>query len=121
MPMRNPLRQAAALSKAIIRATGESLVRAASPNRGRGGYGGSITHGGIVNHGTGLGTGLDKSEGSFFTPTRFWWRSPLELLYVQSSAARKFVDMPIEDMFIRWRAESRSRHKPCPMTSSSSK
>ena len=68
------------------------------------GYGGSITHGGIRNPWSGLGQlGVDKSEGSFFVPTRFWWRSPLEVLYVQSGAAKKFVNIPIEDMFVRWR------------------
>lgn len=86
-----------------LTAMGETLQRAVRPSTGRQGYGGSITHGGLVNTGTGLGTGLDKSEGAFFAPTRFWWRSPLELLYVQSSAAKKFINIPIMDMFIRWR------------------
>ena len=69
------------------------------------GFGPSLTHGGVVNRTTGLGmVGQDKNEGSFFSPTRFYWRPPLEVLRVQSAAARKFVEMPIDDMFIRWRA-----------------
>ena len=64
---------------------------------------GNITGGGIVNHVTGAGTHLDKSEGSFFQPTRIAWRTPLEILCVQSWAAANFVDIPVDDMFIRWR------------------
>ena len=68
-----------------------------------GGRGGRLTSGGIVNFGTGMGTGNDKTEQSFFTPTRFWAKSPLEILYVQSHAARRAIRLPIDDMFIRWR------------------
>ena len=70
---------------------------------GRGGYGGGLNSGGIVNQGTGLGTGLDKSQGSFFSPTRVYWRTPLEILCVESWTARNAIDIPIDDMFIRWR------------------
>ena len=62
--------------------------------------------GGIVNYGSGMGTGVDKSQGSFFTPTRIYWRSPMEILYIQSWAARKFCDIPVDDMFLRWRTWS---------------
>ena len=44
-----------------------------------GGVGGKAI-GGIVNPGSGMGTALDKSQGSFFTPTRIYWRSPMEIL-----------------------------------------
>ena len=54
-----------------------SMDQQRSNNGGGRGYGG-LNAGGIVNQGTGLGTGLDKSQGNFFTPTRFYWRSPLE-------------------------------------------
>lgn len=50
-----------------------------------------------------MGTALDKSEGPFFTPTRFYHRSPLEVLFVQSSAAHKAINIPIDDAFLRWR------------------
>ena len=71
----------------------------------QGGYGsaGYLTQGGIVNPNTGLGTSIDKSESSFFNPTRIWWRSPFEILYVQSWACANFVDIPVDDMFIQWR------------------
>ena len=57
----------------------------------------------MVNLTSGLGTSIDKSETSFFTPTRIYWRSPLEILYVQSASAGKFVDFPVEDMLANWR------------------
>ena len=47
--------------------------------------------------------GLDKSEGSFFTPTYIYWRNELETVYVESWAARKYIDIPVDDMMIRWR------------------
>ena len=64
---------------------------------------GSLTAGGIVNPSTGAGGILDKGEGNFFTPTRIYWRTPLEIICVQSSAANRFVNIPVDDMFIRWR------------------
>ena len=81
--------------------------------RGRtgGAYGGRLTQGGITNLTTGLGTNLDKTEASFFTPTRIHWRSPLEVLYVQSWAAKKFCNIPIDDMFRKprtWKDDSES-------------
>jgi len=62
-----------------------------------------LTGGGAYNARTGMGTALDKSQYSFFIPTLIHTRSPLETLYVQSWAAKKFIDIPIDDMFIRWR------------------
>ncbi len=77
-------------------------------NRSRGygqsDYYGSLTKGGLYNNKTGAGSLLDNTESALFTPTRYWWRSPLEIIYVQSAAAAKFVNMPIDDMFIRWRS-----------------
>ena len=74
----------------------------ATKNRARTG-GGNLTAGGLVNVGSGMGTGLDKAEGSVFTPTRIYYRTPLEILCVESWVARNAVDIPIDDMFIRWR------------------
>ena len=65
-----------------------------------GGYGG---RGGLRNPSSGLGGSTDKGAGSFFAPTRIYWRSPLEILYVQSWAARKAINVPIDDTFLRWR------------------
>ena len=73
-------------------------------NYGGGGRGyGGLNGGGIVNQTTGLGTGLDKSQGNYFSPTRIYWRTPLEVLCVESWTARNAIDIPIDDMFIRWR------------------
>ena len=75
------------------------------PNlRAQGGRGGgSLTSGGLVNLQTGLGTSLDHSESSLFSPTRIYWRTPLEILGVQSWVARNCIDIPNDDQFIRWR------------------
>lgn len=64
---------------------------------------GGLTSGGYGNAITGAGSSLDKTEYSFYTPTRLSSKNELETLYVQSWAAKKFIDIPIDDMFIRWR------------------
>ena len=51
----------------------------AQTNRPAGGFFGGITHGGIQNLNSGLGPRADKTEAAFFSPTRFYWRSPLEI------------------------------------------
>ena len=65
--------------------------------------GASLMGGGLVNTLTGMGTGLDKTESSFFLPTRLYYRSAMEVLCVQSWSAASAVDIPVDDMFIRWR------------------
>ena len=62
-----------------------------------------LHHGGFSNPAAGIGGVADKSQSGFFTPTRFWWQTPLEILAVQSWAARKFVSIPVNDQFWRWR------------------
>ena len=52
---------------------------------------------------SGLGGAHDKAAATFFRPTRFYWRSPLEILRVESWAARKAIGIPVDDMFLRWR------------------
>jgi len=64
---------------------------------------GGLTSGGFLNLLTGAGTSLDKTEYSFYLPTRITAKNDLEVLYVQSWAAGKFINIPIDDMFIRWR------------------
>ena len=84
----------------------------------------ALTGGGYANPWTGAGGQAAKSEGGFFTPTRLHSRALLETLYVQSWAARKFIDIPVDDMLIRWRifsdddedgvramADAESRHR----------
>ncbi|MCK4814686.1 hypothetical protein KA005_02860, partial [bacterium] len=64
---------------------------------------GGLTSGGFQNLLTGAGTSLDKTEYSFYLPTRITSKNQLETLYIQSWAAKKFIDIPVDDMFIRWR------------------
>ena len=82
----------------------ERSIQEGRPARRRSrGYGGaSLTGGGIYNP-SGAGTNLDKSEGSFFTATRMYHRTPLEILVTESASASRFVKMPVDDWFIRWR------------------
>ena len=85
---------------------------------------GALVGGGFVNPATGAGGLADKSEHGFFEPTRFVSRWELETIYVQSWAVRKFIDIPVDDMLIRWRqivgddaasveamADAETRHK----------
>ena len=65
--------------------------------------GNALTSGGLVNAGTGMGGAMDHTQGNLFTPTRIWARTPLEILGVESWVARNMLDIPIHDMFIRWR------------------
>lgn len=68
------------------------------------GQGQGLMQGGLVNTQTGMGlAGSDKNEASFFTPTRLHSRHELETLYVQSWAAAHYIDIPVDDMLIRWR------------------
>ena len=64
---------------------------------GQYGYGQS---GGVFNKGSGLGGAGDKSEGTSFSPTVLENPYPLRVMYVESWAAKKFIDMPIDDMFM---------------------
>lgn len=64
----------------------------------QGGY-----RGGLVNPMAGAGTSLDKNHLSFFAPTRLQSKNTNEILYVESWAAAKFVDIPVDDMFLKWR------------------
>ena len=73
--------------------------RARNQAAGPAGY----ARGGPRNPTTGMGTGLDKSISTYYTPTLFWTSRPLETLCVESWAARNFVDIPVDDMFVRWR------------------
>ena len=81
----------------------DRLIRWLGAGDGRASANTSLMHGGIVNTQTGMGTSADKSEHSFYLPTRIWSRQPLEILYVQAWAAGKFIDIPIDDMLIFWR------------------
>lgn len=75
-------------------------------------FGPSLTAGGLVNTKSGMGLAGDKGESSYFLPTRIYWRGELEVLYNQSWSARKFVDMPVDDMMEKprtWDRENNGR------------
>ena len=64
----------------------------------------SITqYGGVRNHLSGMGGPSDKGDTTFFRPTNIANKFQLETIHNESWAAGKFVDLPIDDMFIRWR------------------
>ena len=86
-----------------IRTAHHSEVVWQRSQRGGGTLYGNLKGGGIVNRTTGMGTNLDKSEGAFFTPTFVYSRTPWEVLYVESWAARKYIDIPVDDALSRWR------------------
>ena len=75
-------------------------------------YAGSLTGGGLRNPNSGMGTGLDRSDRSYFAPTIIRTRSPLEVLCVESWVARKAVSMPIVQMFLRWRSWQHNPEEP---------
>ena len=64
----------------ILGPDGRPVSSRAYKGVGGGSYGG---RGGLRNPASGLGGANDKGAGSFFTPTRIYWRTPLEILYVQ--------------------------------------
>lgn len=60
-------------------------------------------YGGFVNPSSGAGTALDKNSTSFYTPTQVTAKNFIETLSVESWAAAKFINIPVDDMFIRSR------------------
>lgn len=66
-------------------------------------YSGYGSRGGLVNPSTGAGTSLDKNSNSFYAQTILNSKSIIETLSVESWAAAKFINIPVDDMFIRWR------------------
>ena len=55
--------------------------------------------GGITNGMSGMGGATDKTTGSFYTPRIFNSSQELQVIYAQSWAARKFIDIPVDDQF----------------------
>ena len=70
------------------------------------GTGGGRPMGGLSNAMSGLSGPADKARNTFFKPTHIYWRNPLEILYVQSWAAKKAIDIPVDDAFLKWRVWS---------------
>ena len=52
---------------------------------------------------TGAGTARDSAVSDQFTPTLFLERGALETIYVESWAAAKFINVPINDALGKWR------------------
>ena len=59
--------------------------------------------GGLYNFASGLGGPNDKSKQSLYLPTRIVNKDELEVISVESWAARKFINFPIDQMFLRAR------------------
>lgn len=64
---------------------------------------GTPHHGGFLNTTTGSGTSIDHAKGGRWTPTRVDTGAPLEVIYNESWACRKYIDIPVDDMTVRWR------------------
>ncbi len=60
-------------------------------------------NGGLINPNSGAGTSLDKNTLSYFSPTRITSKNFHETLYIESWAAAKFINIPVDDMFVKWR------------------
>lgn len=65
-------------------------------------YRGTRQRGGLINAITGAGTAQDKLRGAEFYPS-YYHPVELEIIYAESWAARKFVDIIPNDMGSRWR------------------
>ena len=62
-----------------------------------------LNSGGLKNPTSGLGGLNDKAEGFFYVPTMALNKSEYETVYAESWACRNFVDIPVDDMLVRWR------------------
>lgn len=64
---------------------------------------GYLGAGGMVNAVTGAGTSLDRTKSAVWRATKWNRRESLEVVYNESWACRKFIDIPVDDMTVRWR------------------
>ena len=87
----------------IIKRVGLKIAGYDGKTYSSGQTGASLTRGGYSNPLSGAGGPLDKGDAGLFSPTYINNRQELEVMYVQSWAAKKFIDIPVDDMFIRWR------------------
>ena len=78
----------------------DSIERSETPYNKYSSY---YAHGGSINPTTGAGTQSDHRRGMQWVPTRFSTRSFLEVLYNESWSVTKFIDIPVDDMMVRWR------------------
>lgn len=67
------------------------------------GMGTGLQTGGFYNYKTGAGGVSDKSTGFFYYPTLIYNAAELEIMYNESWSCAKLIDIPVDDMLIRWR------------------
>ena len=92
----------------IFNPNGQSVVMQDSYNAGVPTIGsqapaGEMPLAGGLRTGAGMGGPNDKSSGAMFQPRYFWNRGVLEILYQESWAVQAAIDIPVDDMFVRWR------------------
>ena len=94
------------MPNALHRAAERILTRVEMGLYSRGyGYGYDISgQGGVGNSDTGAGTSLDTTRDVYWEPTILSERWTLEAMYYSSWTAAKAVDIPVDDMLVRWRA-----------------
>lgn len=63
----------------------------------------SLNYGGLYNSYSGIGTHNDKSRQSIFLPTIINSSEELDIILNESWAAKTFINLPVEQMFIRER------------------
>jgi phage-related protein (TIGR01555 family) len=78
---------------------GKAMDNSIGYNRTVASYAGQT--GGLRNYKSGMGSSADKGRGSFFTPTFFSSRAQLEIINTESWACKRFVNLPIDQMFLR--------------------
>ena len=63
-----------------------------------------VNRGGWVNEASGAGTERDRITAGGFTKSPQLSRGQLDVIYEESWAAEKFIDTPVKDATVRWRA-----------------
>ena len=82
----------------LLGRTGEPLVSGPAASSGR-----SLQRGGPVNPRSGMGTGSDKGDATFWIANVLRTRFATQTLYAQSWAAKALINYPVDDMFVRGR------------------
>ena len=64
---------------------------------------GNLSTSGLVNPVLGIGTTSDKALYNYYRPTLLSGRPPIEVIYNQSPIAKRFIRLPVEQMFLKRR------------------
>ena len=75
----------------------------------------SALRGGPINPYSGLGTSIDRNIQTYYRPTSFQARTILETIYRESWAIRRCINLPVDDMTIKWREFDILSDDPIPM------